>query len=210
MMLGVLGFVVHCGRGLGPVAHSRRDLDRLSAEATWIRARGITDEDISALDRFQYLRGLDLYSGFPAVPQRVSEQGFAVLERLQLPRLRTVTIACSSLLTDDAVTSISRIESVRHVALTRCGPFGEKGLAALAKVHRVEGLDLGGCSQVGDECVDELASMKALRHLVIAGTGISDQGVRSLREALEHAVIESDHERFLRDDPTSKYTGCDR
>lgn len=68
---------------------------------------------------------------------------------------------------------------LKRVSLPK-GPISDTGVAALATVPTLQHVDLGGCRGVTDAGVLALSSCRALRHLVLRSTSISDSGLAYL------------------------------
>jgi hypothetical protein len=198
-LVAVLGAA--CGQHLGPVANSAADLRALPENATTVRARGIDDGALPELRRLRHLRWLDLEGGVAVVPQRVTESGFLVLPDVVGKQFSKVSIACTSEVTDRALSAIADIPTLEVLVLRRCGPFGRTGLDALARCKRLRELHIEGCDQIGDEDIPALSALKQLRRLWVAGTGVSGSGVEQLRRALPNAEISDDPVMWRANDP---------
>lgn len=195
-----------CGPSSAPFASGGDDLRALSVNTEVIRARGISDSDIPLLARFPRLGVLNLRAGVAVRPQALTEDGFRRLASLKVETLRAITVGCSDAMTDGAVGAIATIRSLRVVQLVRCGPFGMEGLRSLGGLRQLQELDLRGCKQIDDSCIEALADLKQLtktRALRVTGTRLSPNGISELRARLGEMVVDDSIEYWRAEDPAA-------
>jgi len=70
--------------------------------------------------------------------------------------------------------------------------IGEPGLAQLATVPNLVGLDLEFCGQIGDAACTGLSQLPQLRVLVLAGTGVGTEGLRVLASSPSLVALDLD------------------
>jgi hypothetical protein len=82
-----------------PIVETKSDIERLPASERSVRARGLTDGDISSLARLRQLRILDFSGGHAVKPASISDQGLTRLSELDLPQLETLKLGyCANMI----------------------------------------------------------------------------------------------------------------
>jgi len=204
----LLLLAVGCGDGKGgvclpcwmgkdfSVAKSAADLRRLPEDSEWVRARGVPDDAVLELARFQNLTALDFGSGSKALPLRMTVNGLSKISELRLPRLATLTFDSSPEINDECLRQIARVRTLTGLCLAQCTSFSKAGFAALAGLPNLRGLTLHGCSQIDDDWIDAVAGLTGLRDVGVAGTGISTAGRARLRSLMSGCTVDDDEEMW--------------
>ncbi|MBM3459139.1 MAG: hypothetical protein FJX77_11480, partial [Armatimonadetes bacterium] len=106
---------------------------------------------------------------------------------LGLTQLRELDLSLLPI-TDAGVARLAGLPALRDLRLLYAEGFAgprvtEPGLAALGRFPSLRSLDLTG-ARIGDAATREIAAARQLQVLRLARTGVTEAGVRALREAL--------------------------
>jgi internalin A len=85
-------------------------------------------------------------------------------------------------LTEPGLDAIATLQNLRHLRLNGT-LVSARGIERLAGLSKLERIDLQGCARIGDDVVPVLAKFRALQHVDLAGTQVTDKGVAALRRA---------------------------
>lgn len=179
-----------CGSDFPRAYETGAELASAPADATWLRVRGIRDEDVAILGRFRHVTHLDLFGGFRVVPQRMSAAGLVRYAAVAPPSLENVRIAHSDAIDDAAIHALASLPRLRHIGVLGCTRFDPASLASLRSIPGLESLDLRLCKQVRDEHAKVLAELRSLRRLLLGGTSLSIEAIDWLSAAMPECAID--------------------
>jgi Leucine-rich repeat (LRR) protein len=91
-------------------------------------------------------------------------------------------------MTDDALSNLSNLRELRHLAIRRAAITGS-GLRHVLGLPKLESLDLDGCP-ISDSAIVNLQELRNLKKLNIKGTQVSRQGAEILSATLRDCEIE--------------------
>jgi hypothetical protein len=174
-----------------PIVETARDVERLPASQTSIRARGLSDSDIPSLVHLRHLRYLDFSSGMAVKDAKITDEGVAKLAGLDLPELDWLRLGWNDNLTDAGLDSIHRMKKLDGLLLTGCSKITDAGLPALMKAKSLTYLDLRGCPGITDAGIQQLAAKTNWKTIQLGGCpNVTAQGVAKLQAALPNARID--------------------
>lgn len=179
----VLILLAGCGKW-PPIVDDARDIRRLPVDQVSIRARGLPDSDVPALERLKDMQNLDFMGGWGVEQAKITDRGLEALAQLDLPSLQTINLGYNNKISDHGLTFLAAMPPLHWVGLAACPRITDEGLAYLAEHASFDGLDLRGCTGITDEGLAHLISMKGLERLDLAGCpNISDEAVSAARAA---------------------------
>lgn len=164
-------------------------------ELLQLDAAGITDEGLStmpALDRLTtlHLRGtasqgrvLAHFRGSPLEQfscNQLTDEGARMLSGFST--LRDVSLS-GSLITGRGLAAIARLPRLQRLDLTGCSELIDADFSALGDIYDLDSLELGQTA-AGDRAAAALARLNNLRHLRIGSEHLSDAGLRKLCEVV--------------------------
>jgi hypothetical protein len=127
----------------------------------------------ATLARIRKLRSVRIIEG---TTTRIGDAVLASL--LSLPELKEVRLVQSGI-TDHGLQQLSRHPSLRLVSLFGCWLVTDEGVRHLAKMRRLEELEIESMGEISDAAFKPFASLPRprLRSLEVAGTGVTDRGI---------------------------------
>ena len=170
----------------------------------------VTDSGLQQLTRLRGLREL-AFGG-----NKMTEVGLQVLRSLpMLTRLdiagkqRTDSGLWSVTITDAGLDPVATLADLRELNLSG-HLVTSRGIEKLRGLKKLERLNLYGARRVGDDAAPHLAAMTALRWVDLKDTGVTGEGIASLRksrpglvsagdpanEPVEHFKVEFENEQF--------------
>lgn len=205
-----------------PVVKSAKDVSRLRESEASVRARSLTDSDITSLARLQNLRYLDFGGGWAVEDAAITDTGLRELSKLDLPLLEHLDLGhCFSItdsgvahistmhsltlinlffcdrLTDASLLSLSQMPRLKDLGLMGCDGITDVGLLALVKQESLRWLDLRGCSGITDRGLEHLASKKNWGFILFGGcANVSPEAVARLQAAIPSATIRKDEHEW--------------
>ena len=183
-----------CGKW-PPIVNDAGDIRRLPADEMSIRARGLSDSDVPALERLKALQNLDFKGGRAVKEAKITDRGLEALAALHLPSLTHLLLGYNANISDRGLTFLAAMSSLEHVSLAACPKITDEGLAYLAKHASFNGLDLRGCTGITDVGLSHLTSMKSLESLSLGGCpNISGEAVVAAQAAMSSAQVTKDDE----------------
>jgi len=196
MLLVVVAALVSCGKW-PPIVESARDVRRLDANETSVRARGLPDEDIPSLAHLENLDYLDFSGGWAVKKAKISDAGLKALSEVPFRRLDTLSLGYCDRITDAGLTNLVGMKTVRWLSLMVCTNITDNGLSNLTSMTTLHALDLRGCPQITDKGLTHLARMTNLRQVLLGGCpNISESGVQQLQKALPACRVEKDEQEW--------------
>jgi hypothetical protein len=158
--LVALSLLCRCGTDWPPVAENKHDVDQLPASLRAIRARGLPDGDIPALERLHELTNLDFYSGCAVEKAAITDEGLLRLSKLDLPHLNILALGFCDSITDNGLTYVAQMTTVGELMLMGCPHITAEGLPKLLTMKSLWYLDLRGCPGITDRGLQYLAAKK--------------------------------------------------
>lgn len=102
----------------------------------------------------------------------------------RLPSLRILHLFRNSEINDAALHAVAaNAPGLQELRIRTARMLSVKGLEALRTLPKLHTLDLSYCHNLGDECSGLLASLPALRVLMVAYWDLSDEGVQIILES---------------------------
>jgi hypothetical protein len=108
---------------------------------------------------------------------KCTDKGFAALR--SLPHLRKLVVGKAAL-KPEAVTAISYCKELRYLALTDCG-VTDGELVSLKRLTLLEHLTLSDNPKVGDKGMASVKTLDRLQVLYLSNTGITNKGLVELK-----------------------------
>jgi hypothetical protein len=102
-------------------------------------------------------------------------------------------------ITDEILSKVAAISSLRRLQLTDCNRLTKEGIFQIGTMTGLEELEVGGCINRGDAVLQALRNHPSLQSLKVKECGTTDDGVQSLRELPKLEHLEFRHERRLSD-----------
>ncbi|MFT5284346.1 MAG: hypothetical protein ACI8TQ_000502 [Planctomycetota bacterium] len=182
-----------------PIVESARDFEKLSLDEESIRARGLADEDIHALERMKNLQHLDFTGGWAVKEAKITDDGVKVLASLNLPLLTSIHIGYNERVGDRAVGYLAGMQPLTMLALFDCPNVTDAALVDLSKRGSVVYLLLNGCSGVTDEGVLQLVNLRGLESLSLDGCqNVTAETVTTLRRMMPSVGINKNDDAWKR------------
>jgi hypothetical protein len=197
-VLLILPTLLGCGEW-PPIVESARDIKRLPATEPSIRARGLSDDGIGALNHLRQLTILDFHGGRAVKECELTDRGLAELAKLELPRLETLTLGWCGRITDEGLDDVAKLKNLTWLGLPACENITDAGLLKLTASKSLRGLDLRGCPKITDAGIQQLAAKADWKTFLLGGCPkITAKGVAQLQAALPNADIEKDEQEWRR------------
>lgn len=134
-------------RDVPVVAESADDLDMFSADDTHIVTRGLKDEDIAALERFESLEDLELHYS------ELTDAGVSQIARhTGLKRLVLSTRSA----TDESFTKLATLAQLEELILLACTEVTTDGLNWVGELQSLHTLTMYQCTGVDDRFAELL------------------------------------------------------
>jgi hypothetical protein len=130
-----------CGHYPAPI-RSARDIDRASSSENMVVLVSLPLEDWPKLQKFI---GLEHFRVAEEMASQITDDHIKALSRLQMPKLRQVSLAHCSKVTDDGLQALSNIPSIQGLQLIGIG-ITDRGLRTLATgFPNLIGINIEGC-----------------------------------------------------------------
>jgi len=195
-MLFALTLLTGCG-SYPPIVEDAGDIRKLPADQKYVRARGLSDGDLPALEHLQGLYHLDFMGGRAVKEAKITDRGLETLSKISLPNLGYLMLGYNKNVSDDGLSFVAEMSGLEWVSLAACPKVTDDGLAYMAKHKTLEGLDLRGCLGITDVGLAHLTSMTALKRLHLGGCpNISSAAVDAAITAMPWALITKDEEKW--------------
>ncbi|HJZ60227.1 MAG TPA: hypothetical protein VKE74_35115 [Gemmataceae bacterium] len=131
-----------------------------------------TDATLLALKKHPDIGAIQALDG-----TRCTEKGFAALN--DLPHLRRLVLNRSGV-SDKELAVIVGCKELRELVIPASG-VTDAGLASLAKLPRLEALDVSENPRITDKGMAQIAMLERLEHLYLGKTSITDKGLFELK-----------------------------
>lgn len=171
------------------------------AQARYLVARAQGFESWEALAVFT----ASVPEGRPILPKQVGAHVAGSHEPLELPTTvlarswdelleaieqRGLTgLHASGQMTDEVLARVARLDRIEELDLSGSRAISDAGLRHLAEMPRLRSLNLGGCP-IGDPGLPALQRIASLERIVLAGTDVTDAGVARLASCRSIEVID--------------------
>lgn len=196
----VIGILILLFTGCGkwpPVVNNAGDIKKLSIDEKSLRARGLSDHDLYALERFKNLTILDFDGGWAVKEVKITDNGLSILSKLNLPIVETLALGHNNNITDIGLKHLVNMKSVKWLSLMICPNITDKGLNNLISMSTLEALDLRGCAAITDSGLEYLSQMKNIKQVLLGGCEkITSEAVIKLQVQLPNAKIEKDEKEW--------------
>jgi len=180
-----------------PIVESQHDIKALPASTTRVRARGLHDSDIPALNHLPLLKHLDFGEGRKARVASITDKGLAHLASLDLQRLDFLMLGYCTNITDAGLASIAKMRSITWLSVEDCPQITDAGLVSLLTMTNLTGLDLRGCVGISDAGLERLAAKTNWQTIMLGGcSNVTTNAVSKLRRALPHAKVAKDESEW--------------
>ena len=195
--LVAVSLLCRCGTDWPPVAETKHNVDQLPASQRELRARGLPDGDIPALERLHELTNLDFYSGCAVEKAAITDEGLLRLSKLDLPHLNILALGFCDSITDDGLTYVAQMSTVRVLMMMGSPRITDEGLPKLMTMKSLVYLDLRGCPGITDRGLQYLVAKKDWGTILFGGSrNVTPEGVARLQAALRHANIQKDDQEW--------------
>ena len=176
-----------------PIVNSKQDIAALPPSTLRVRAQGLPDADISALNHLPLLRHLDFGGGHLALDARITDNGLASLGSAGLQRLEYLMLGHNTKITDAGLPHIARMHSITWLSLLVCPHITDAGLASLLTMTNLTGLDLRGCIGITDAGLERLAAKTNWQEIMFGGcSNVSTNAIGKLQRTCPKAKIAKD------------------
>ena len=180
-----------------PVVDDADDVNRLSASARSVRARGLSDEDVYALGRLKDLVDLDFGGGWGVMDAKLTDKGLATIAHLGLDDLDQLSLGWCVRITDEGMNSIEKFPSLSMLFLMGNPNLTDEGLRRIVKLESLVHLDLRGCPGITDASLLVLAEKKNWDELNLDGClAVTGVGVEDLIRRLPGVRIRKNDDRW--------------
>jgi hypothetical protein len=147
----------------------------LDPSVTWIRACGLSDDDIYSLSTRKNIEILDFCGGWTGL----TDKGLKNLADLNLPKLDRLELRYCNHISDEGLYYISQMEQIKSLYFGWYNGFTNAGLSHLSNMDRLSELCFQECKEINDEGLKYLSKMKSLRLLTTQGSeDITDNGLK--------------------------------
>jgi hypothetical protein len=180
-----------------PIVESKQDIEALPASTARVRARGLHDSDIPALNHLPLLKHLDFGSGRKARVASLTDKGLAHLADVDLQHLDVLMLGYCTNITDAGLASVAKMRSITWLSLEVCPHITDTGLASLLTMTNLTGLDLRGCIGITDAGLERLAAKTNWQTIMFGGCpSVTTNGVSKLQGTLPNAKIAKDEREW--------------
>ena len=180
-----------------PSPGSASAIRRLSSTTTSIGARGLSDDDIPALDRLHHLRQMHFSRGRGVGLAKITDQGLARLATLKGLPVEILDLGYCDNITDMGVVHVAKMNSVTWLSLRVCPRITDAALTPLLSMTNLTGLDLRGCSGITDNGLEHLSTKTNWRTIMLGGCpNVTFQAVDKLQRALPAADVKKDEKEW--------------
>jgi len=188
--------LVGCG-STPPSPNSTSDIRRLPSSTRALGPRGLSDDDIPALDRLPQLRKLFFSQGMGVEPARLTDQGLARLAALQGLTIEILDLGYCDNITDMGLVHVAKMNSVTWLSLRVCPRITDAGFPALMAMTNLTGLDLRGCPSITDRALENLAGKTNWQTIWFGGCpNVTEAAVEKLQRALPNAQVTKDEKEW--------------
>lgn len=158
-----------------PPVKNASDVMNLDPSVTWIRACGLSDDDIYSLSTRKNIEILDFCGGWTGL----TDKGLKNLADLNLPKLDRLELRYCNHISDEGLYYISQMEQIKSLYFGWYNGFTNAGLSHLSNMDRLSELCFQECKEINDEGLKYLSKMKSLRLLTTQGSeDITDNGLK--------------------------------
>ena len=180
-----------CGKW-PPIVESANDITKLSEDQQSVRARGLADSDLHALEHLKKLSNLDFDGGWGVEEAKITDHGLLILSDLDLTHITHLSLGHNKSITDDGLKHILKMRSsITWLSVRACPNITDKGLKYIMSISTLStGLDLRSCNGITDEGLNYIAQMKNLGMVLLGGCdNITPEGVQKLQSRLPQTRV---------------------
>lgn len=157
------------------------DVMNLDPSVTWIRARGLSDNDIHSLSTRTNIERLDFWGGWAVEELRLTDEGLKNLAGIKLPKLDRLELGYCDHISDKGLYYISKMDQIRSLYFVEYNRFSNAGLKHLSNMNELSELIFQGGKSIDDKGLKYLSKIKSLRLLTIQGSkDITDNGLEHI------------------------------
>ena len=196
IQLITLFLLLGCGK-YPPIVENSDDIRKLSKEEPSVRARGLSDEHINALEHLRKLTYLDFTGGWATEEAKITDKGLKILSELDLPMIETLSLGYNVNITDSGTKYLVNMKSVKWLSLMVCPHITDIGLKNLSMMSTLDALDLRGCKGITNYGLNFLAEMKGIKQILLGGCDkITSDAVDKLQAKLPNAKVAKDEKEW--------------
>lgn len=191
-------FLLLCSCGKWPpIVENSDDIKKLSPNETSVRARGLPDDDIYALEHLKKITYLDFSGGWAVKDAKITDKGLKILSELYLPMIETLSLGRNKNITDNGIKYLVKMKSVKWLSLMVCPNITNDGLRNLSIMSTLDALDLRGCNGITSSGLKYLSEMKNVKQILLGGCkNITPAAVEKLQAKLPNAKVEKDEKEW--------------
>jgi len=196
-----LSLVTACsGRYPAPI-RSARDIDRASSSENMVVIVSLPLEDWPKLQKFT---ALEHFRILKEMASQITDEHISALSQLKLPKLRDVSLANCSKVTDDGLQALASIPSIQGLQLIGTS-ITDRGMHALATgFPHLTGINVEGCrlltvngflNLTGSTTITDVSlsldpfSQEQIESMISAVPNVSWWTIRDPRHQLDHASL---------------------
>ncbi len=153
-----------------PVLMSCEQMLKLLSDTSWLRARGLSDNDIPCLSHFTGGASLSFSGGMAVKRLSLTDEGLKKLPDLDLPFIETLRLGYNSHITDKGICYLSTM-NWRQMMLKSNHGITDEGVKCLASMRSLVNLNVSGCPEVTDKSLEYLSQSSSLTTLWLGRNG---------------------------------------
>jgi len=185
-----------CGKW-PPIVENSDDIRGLSSDEPSVRARGLSDDDIYALEHLKKLTYLDFSGEWAVKEAKITDKGLKILSELYLPMIETLSLGNNKNITDNGLKYHVKMKSVKWLSLMVCPNITDDGLRNLSIMSTLDALDLRGCNGITNSGLKYLSEMKNVKEILLGGCkNITPNAVKKLQLKIPNAKVEKDEKEW--------------
>ena len=144
-------------------------LVEMDPSTSWIRGRGLSDEDIPYLSRIKGATYLDFCGGSASMPLKMTDAGFENLKNVscQLENLKTLDICHADHITDKAVAQIAEMCYVKNLCIKNCPLLTDDALRYLSGMRNIRSISLEDCPGITNKGFEYLSKNSLFNNVYI-------------------------------------------
>ena len=175
-----------------------RELRESPRSTNVIVARGLRDEGLKEVGRFDVLQGINFSYGWEDVDCEITDRGIENLVELDNEHLVALDFGGCPHVSDYGVSLLASLPQLQALFLSRCTGITDEALRSIADMPGVVRLDLRGCPGITDEGVRELFRRDNWLVVRLGGCdSVSTEIAEELWRRCPNAMISKDDEGWL-------------
>jgi hypothetical protein len=152
---GCLGYMAH-------VPDSKKDFKGMSKDTSWIRARELTDDDISSLSYFTGPVHLDFMGGYSQL--KITDAALKKVSELDSPGVNVLSVGYNNIITDEGL-SYLKYARISMLNLRASQAITDQGIKNLSDLPDLRWLDISGIKGVTDKGLEHLLQCQSIKTL---------------------------------------------